>query len=239
MLRGGESLTLRLVQEDVIAEQLDARGGNRLHRRTGPGGGCRSQRGRPPEILEGCQLENQANRMGLEGDQRQGLPDSVTEPEVEGNDEALGLARGRGGEDIGVADNGVEGCTLVGGHRVGSPHVHPGTGVLVDFLVTDFDAHLLNHGVTDVIHPVALDRWVNSGVRGQCGKVDFQKEGIEELRLAGNDTGDAPTEIGSAVKFDGNGLNREGRVAAIDMLEEGGLWITGQIGILPAARHQL
>lgn len=139
VFRGGEAFALRLVQEDVVAEQLDAGGGHGVHRRTGSGCRIGAECRRPPELLEGGQLENQADGMRLKGNQRQGFSDRVTKPEAEGDNEALGLARGRGGKHVGVSDHVIEGDALVGGHREGGPDLEPGTGVFVNLLVADFD----------------------------------------------------------------------------------------------------
>ncbi len=66
---GGQALALRVVQEDVIAEQLDAGGCDGVHRRTGAGCWIGAKSRGPPEFLEGGQLDDETDRMGLEGDE--------------------------------------------------------------------------------------------------------------------------------------------------------------------------
>ncbi len=151
----------------------------------------------------------------------------------------MGLAGIRGREDIGVTDHRIEGRALVGWHGEGGPDLEPGTRVFVDLFVADFDADLFDHSVTDVIHPIALEGRILCRIRRERGKINFQEEGIEEFGLAGENTGDAAPEVGGAVEFNRDGFNGEGCVAAIDVFEESGLRIAGQIRILASTGHQL
>ncbi len=131
----------------------------------------------------------------------------------------------------------VEAVALVKGCGQLSPDVEPFPGVLVDFLVPDFYTDILDECVSDVIDPevcgiVRVWLW-------ERREVDFNKETRQEVGFAGNEGTDATAEVGDTVEFNGYGLDCEGCVATIDLLEEGLLGIGCEVGILASSRDQL
>ena len=110
----------------------------------------------------------------------------------------------------------------------------------VDFLFADFDTHIVDHGVPDVVCPVIRDRIFRIGcVCRDGGQVNFEKNGAQEIGAAGDQRADTATKIERAVHFDRNTFDGKGCIAAVDMLEECELRIGGQVGILATFGHKL
>ena len=94
----------------------------------------------------------------------------------------------------------------------------------IDLLFADFDADILDQGVADVVRPVDGDRVLRiCGIGRNGGEIDFQEECAQEIGAAGDHGADASAKIERAVHFDRNTLDGEGRIATIDVLEEGEL----------------
>lgn len=181
-------------------------------------------------------MEDQADGVCLECYEGEGEANVVTEPEPEGDRKTI--ARRTVGRRIviGVTDHLVQGLALLGGCCQFRPDLHPGTKMLVDLLFTDLDADILDHSMADVVDPEVL--FATRIVR-QGREIHLQKERGKEFGLAGDDTTDASAEIGRAVEGNRNGLNREGSVAPVHLLEEGELGVVRQKRVLTAAGHQL
>ncbi len=106
--------------------------------------------------------------------------------------------------------------------------------MFVDLLFTDLDADILNEGVADIVDPEVL---FAVGTGGNLGKVDLQKEGGEEFRLAGDETADTAPEIWSSVEWNGDGLDGKGCVATVDLLEECELGVVREKRVLATTGH--
>ena len=141
-----------------------------------------------------------------------------------------------------VTDHVVIAVALTNRCRKFAPDVQPLSGVFVDFLVTDFDTDILDNSMTDVIDPEvcrAIIGWWLGCWLGQWWKVDFKEKWAQQVGLTRNQAADALAKIGVAIELDGNGLDGEGSVTAIDVLEEGELGFAGEINILAATGYEL
>ena len=224
MLRRSEFASLVRVQIDVIAEHLEP--GDRYHWNRGTNlAGATADIRRPPELLERTEMHDNAHGVCLESDEWKRGANRVAEPEPERNCQTECPRCIDGGRwiNIPVADHVIVALSLVFGNCEFAPDIVPFTGVLVDFLFTDFHADIVNESVADVVDPVVCDVGIRLRQRWQ---VDFDEEGGEEIGVAGNERRDTPPEIAVAVEVDRNRFDGERRIASIDVFEECELGIT-------------
>jgi hypothetical protein len=227
MFLGGKELAFLTIQKDVVPVELEPGNGDGWNVVT-LRGGVHLIYG-PPEILEAAQMHNETYGVGLECNEGESGSQTITEPEPEGDCESLGGPRICCIRiDIPVSDHLTESVALVGRCNEFRPDLEPLSGVFVNLLVSDFNADILNQGVSDIVTPVN-----GSTIHGrECRKIHFQKERGEKISLAGNQTADPLAEIRGTVKINGNGLNGEGRVLAPYGLKVGHLGLTSDFGIL-------
>ncbi len=229
MFLGGEELTFLTIQKDVVSVELEPGNGDGWDIVT-LRGGIHLVHG-PPEILEPAQMHNETYGVGLECNERESGPQTITEPEPEGNCESLRSPRiCRVRIDIPVSDHLTESVALVGRCNEFRPDLEPLSGVFVNLFIADFNTDILNQSVSDVVRPIN-----GSAIHGgECREIHFQKERGEKIGLAGNQTADALAEIRGTVKINGNRFNGEGRVLAPYGLKVGHLGLTGDFGVLLA-----
>ena len=144
------------------------------------------------------------------------------------------------GINIPVPHHLVEPVLLVGGSDELRPDLQPFACVAIDLLFADFDADIVNQGVTDVVCPVDGNRVLRIRSIGRNGgEVYFQEDCTKEIGATGNYGTDATAKIECAVHFDWNTFDGERCVATVDVLEEGELGIGGQIEILASFGDEL
>ncbi len=121
------------------------------------------------------------------------------------------------------------------GCRQFAPDLHPLSGLFIDFLLANLDDDVTDHGMADVIDP----KVVHAAGAGNRREIDLKEHATEELGLAGNQAADALAKIQRTVELNGNGLDCEWRVTTVDLLVEGELGRSSEIGILPTTCDEL
>ena len=183
-------------------------------------------------------MDDNTNRMRLEGNQRQSGADRVTEPETKRDREMerrwFGL-RWKGRIYIPVTDHLIVSIPLIGRNREFSPDVQPFPGVFVYLLFTDFYTDIVDQSIADIIHPPI------GGVRRirLPREIHLNEQRRQKIGVTGNNCGYTLSEIGVAVKINRHRFHRERCVTTIDVFEECKLRVTRQIGVLAPARNEL
>jgi hypothetical protein len=106
------------------------------------------------------------------------------------------------------------------------PDLEPVTVLTVNTLSTDFDFHLLNQMVTNVVNPS------EAGGNSDCGKSGLQVHTTNQVTAAGNQSGDLATEVSSSVEGLFNKFNGKVSVTAVHNLEVSNLRVASQVDIL-------
>ena len=165
-------------------------------------------------------MHDDAGRVRLERDQRERGPDSITEPESEGDCQMKrrGRVNGRGRVYVPVPDHLIVTVALARGNREFAPDIEPFSRVFVDLLFSDFHADIVDERVADVVHPevggvrrVGLGKWWQIHFNEQCG---------EQIGVTRDECSDAAPEIGISIKVNGDRFYRERGVTTIDVFEE-------------------
>jgi len=260
----GEAAALLRVEVHVV--NVEGGGGKRL------GGGRSGGSGAVLEVLAvlpRLEVDVDAHLVVLEGDEGDGKTRVAAEPELEGDVEGLGggsLARnaGDGGlragagrieseavgaleEDkvVGVADEGVKGYNITGfGGQLG-PDLHPVTVLAINALAANFNLHLLEEAVADVVEPA--EALLSAGVREGAGggsEVDLGENNlhvglVHQICITIDDCNYTLVEVGLTVERHLNRLHGEVGVALVQNFPERDLGVPRDINILRTVRYKL
>ena len=218
----------------------------------------------PAEVVEGIELQVEADLVVLERDEGQGETRVAAEPELEGDIQGIhGRARADHLGRVGLTTIAVvvaartAGVDQVGelGHvanhlgvagllarllRELVPDVEPVTIVLVNALAANLK---LNVGDKVLANPVEPTELPAAAVRGRVdddlGKGRLEVDAVDEIAVTLDRAGNLLAEVGSTVEGVLNGLHGEVRVATVNNLEEGDLWVTRKVNILGAVGNKL
>ena len=220
--------------------------------------GVRGVRVVPAHVVEGVELEVDADLVVLQSNQWQSKTWVAAEPELKWDVQGVhGCARSNDLRSEGLTAVAVVvagGTTLV--EKVGElgdvanhlgvssllasllgelvPNVKPVTVVLVDALTTDFDFHVLDEVVTDPVEPTKLGtrtvRWLELNLR----QSRLEVHAVDQITVALNGAGDLLAEVGSTVERVLNGLHGKVGVTAVHNFKKSNLWVTSEVNVLCA-----
>jgi len=225
--------------------------------------GVRGVRVIPADIVEGVELEVDADLVVLEGDQRQSKTWVAAEPELERD--VQGVHRGARGDDLrsegltaiavvvasrstlvqevrklwDIADHlGITGllASLLG-ELV--PNVKPVTVLLVNALTTDLNLNIIDDVVTDPVEPTELSARTVRRLELHLRQGSLEVHAVDQITIALDGAGDLLAEVRGAVKRVLDGLHGEVGVAAVHHLEESDLRVASQVNVLGAVSDKL
>jgi len=258
----GELTTFIRVQVDVVHVQRGS-GQTALADTVADGVGVRRVRVVPAHVVQGVELQVDADFVVLQSNQGQSQTRVAAEPELQRNVQGVhGGARGddfRGQWFTAIAIVVASRATLV--QQVGQfrdvtnhlgitsllagllgefvPDVHPVTVLLVNTLATDFNFNVVNQVVSNPVQPAELStraiRWLELHLR-QSG---LQVHAVDQITVALDSAGDLLAKVGSTVEGVLNGFHGEVSVTTINNLEKGDLGVTSQINVLGPIGNKL
>jgi len=258
----GELAALIGVEVDVV--DVERRGGETaLADTVADGVGVRGVRVVEAEVVQGVELEVDADLVVLQGDQWQSQTWVAAEPELQWDVQSVhGGARGdnlRGQWLTTVAVVVARRATLV--DEVGElwdvadhlgitsllasllselvPNVKPITVLLVDALTTDLDLDVVDEVVADPVEPAELGARAVRVLQGNLRQSGLQVHAVDQITVALDGAGDLLAEVGSTVEGVLNRLHREVGVAAVHHLEKSDLWVAGQVHVLGTVSYKL
>ena len=225
--------------------------------------GVRGVRVIPADIVEGVELEVDADLVVLEGDQRQSKTWVAAEPELERD--VQGVHRGARGDDLrsegltAIAVVVASRATLVQevrelGHIANHlgitgllagllselvPNVKPVTILLVDALTTDLNLNIIDDVVTDPVEPTELSARTVRRLELHLRQGSLEVHAVDQITIALDGAGDLLAEVRGAVKRVLDGLHGEVGVAAVHHLEESDLRVASQVNVLGAVSDKL
>ena len=245
----GELAALVRVEVDVIDIE---RGSGKAALAHAVADGMRIRRVRvvPANVVEGVELEVDADLVVLESDEGQSQTWVAAEPELQRD--VQGVHRGARGDDLGregltaiaivvarraalveevrelgdVADHlGITGllASLLG-ELV--PDVEPVTILLVNTLATDFNLNVVDEVVTNPVEPAELGARAIGWLKGDLRQRGLEVHAVDQITVALDRAGDLLAEVRSAVERVLDRLHRKVRVAAIHDLKKRNLWVT-------------
>ena len=245
----GELAALISVEVDVVDVE---RGSGETALADAVANGMRVLRGReiPAEVVEGVELEVDANFVVLKGDEGEGETRVAAEPELEWDVQGVhGRARGNdlGGEGLtaiavvvavrttlveevgelwNVADHLGITSLLAGLLSELVPNVKPITIVLIDALATNLNLDVVDEVVTDPVEPTELSSRAVGCLELNLRQSCLEVHAVDEVAVALNGASNLLAEVGSTVERVLNRLHGKVGVAAIDHLEKSNLWVT-------------
>uniref|UniRef100_A0A6C0DCJ3 Uncharacterized protein n=1 Tax=viral metagenome TaxID=1070528 RepID=A0A6C0DCJ3_9ZZZZ len=258
----GELAALIRVEVDVV--DVERRGGEAaLAHAVADGVWVRGVRVVEAEVVQGVELEVDADLVVLQGNQWQSQTWVAAEPELQWDVQSVHW--GARGDDLGrqwlttVAVVVARRATLV--DEVGElwdvadhlgitsllasllselvPNVKPVTVVLVDALTTDLDLDVVDEVVADPVEPAELGTRAVGRLKSNLRQSGLQVHAVDEITVALDRAGDLLAEVGSTVEGVLNRLHREVGVAAIHHLKKRDLWVAGQVYVLGTVRYKL
>ena len=225
--------------------------------------GVRGVRVIPADIVEGVELEVDADLVVLEGDQRQSKTWVAAEPELERD--VQGVHRGARGDDLRS-----EGLTTIAivvaawstlvqevrelGHIANHlgitgllasllgelvPNVKPVTVLLVNALTTNLNLNIIDDVVTDPVEPTELSARTVRHLELHLRQGSLEVHAVDQITIALNRAGDLLAEVRGAVKRVLDGLHGEVGVTAVHHLEESDLRVASQVHVLGAVSDKL
>ena len=258
----GELAALISVEVDVIDVQ---RGSSQaaLANTVADGVGVGGVRVVPAQVVQGIELEVDADLVVLQSNQRQSQTRVAAEPELQRD--VQGVHRGARGDDLGgegltaiavvvaaratlvdqvgqlrdVADHLGITSLLAGLLSELVPDVHPITILLVNALTTDLDLHVVDEVVTDPVQPAELGTRAVRRLQGNLRQSGLQVHAVNQITVALDGAGDLLAEVRGAVKRVLDGLHGEVRVAAVHDLKKGYLGVDSQVIILGTVGDKL
>ena len=258
----GELATLIRVEVDVV--DIERGGGETaLADTVADRVGVRGVRVVPADIVEGVELEVDADLVVLEGDQRQSKTWVAAEPELERD--VQGVHRGARGDDLrgegltAIAVVVASRATLVQevrelGHIANHlgitgllasllselvPNVEPVTILLVDALTTDLNLNIIDDVVTDPVEPTELSARTVRHLQLNLRQGGLEVHTVDQITIALNGAGDLLAEVRGAVKRVLDRLHGKVGVAAVHHLEESDLRVASQVHVLGAVSYKL
>jgi len=225
--------------------------------------GVRGVRVIPADIVEGVELEVDADLVVLEGDQRQSKTWVAAEPELQRD--VQGVHRRARGDDLrsegltAIAVVVASRATLVQEVReLGDvanhlgitgllagllselvPNVKPVTVLLVNALTTDLNLNIVNDVVTDPVEPTELSARTVRRLELHLRQGSLEVHAVNEITVALDGAGDLLAEVRGAVKRVLDRLHGEVGVAAVHYLEESDLRVASQVHVLGAVSDKL
>jgi hypothetical protein len=106
------------------------------------------------------------------------------------------------------------------------PDVEPVTVVLVDLLTTDFNIHVVDEVVADVVQPTEFSARSISVIDGHLREGGLEVDTVDQVTITGDGALYLLTEVGGAVEGLFNGFHSKVGVTTVHHLEEGNLRIT-------------
>ena len=258
----GELTALIRVEVDVV--DIERRGGEAaLAHAVAHGVGVRGVRVVEAEVVQGVELEVDADLVVLQGNQGQSQTWVAAEPELQWDVQGVhGSARG---DDLGrqwlttiavvvarraalvdevgelwdVADHLGITSLLAGLLSELVPNVKPVTVLLVDALTTDLNLNVVDEVVTDPVEPTELSARAVGRLEGNLREGRLEVHAVDQITVALDRAGDLLAEVGSTVEGVLNRLHREVGVAAIHHLKKRDLWVASQVYVLGTVRYKL
>jgi len=259
----GELATLVRVEVDVVDVQRRRRKAG-LGDTVADGVGVRARRLVPAQVVEGVELEVEADLVVLEGNQGQGETRVAAEPELEGDVQRVhGRARadllGRVGRTAvaRVVAGGAAGEDEVGelghvAHHLGVagllarllgelvPDVEPVAVVLVDALAANLELDVADKVLTNPVEPAELAAAaVRRRVDDDLGERRLEVDTVDQIAVALNRARDLLAEVGSTVEGVLNRLHRKVGVATVNYLKKRDLGVTRKVNVLCAVGNEL
>ena len=258
----GELAALIRVEVDVVDVERGS-GETALADTVAHGVGVRGVRVVEAEVVQGVELEVDADLVVLQGNQGQSQTWVAAEPELQWD--VQGVHGGARGDDLGrqwlttiavvvarratlvdevgelwnVADHLGITSLLAGLLSELVPNVKPVTVVLVDALTTDLNLNVVDEVVTDPVEPTELSTRAVGRLKGNLREGRLEVHAVDEITVALDRAGDLLAEVGSTVEGVLNRLHREVGVAAIHHLEKRDLWVAGQVYVLGTVSYKL
>ncbi len=255
----GETAALLRVKVDVVNIQ---RGGHQASRVDAVLDGGHIA---PAQVAELVELEVQLDLVVLEGNQRERQTGVAIEPELEGDVERV-LRRAAAALRAGVglttqavivaatirADlrERVDELRNVAHHlcvtgllagRAGQliPDVEPVTVVLVDALATDLDLDVADQVVANPVEPAELRTRAIELIQRNLGESGLEIDTVDQITVTGDRARHTLAEVGNTIEGLLNGLHREVRVTAIELLKEGNLRVRREVNVLSTVGDKL
>ena len=259
----GELAALIRVQVDVVNVQ-GGRGKASLGHTVADGVGVGTRALVPAQVVQGVELQVDADLVVLEGDQGQRETRVAAEPELEGHVQGVhGRARanhlGRvgltsiarvvarsttGEDDIGelghVANHLGIPRLLTGllGELV--PDVEPVTIVLVNALTADFKFHVGDKVLANPVEPTELTAGtVRGDIDRHLGQGGLEVDTVDQVAVALDSAGHLLAKVGGTIERVLNGLHGEVGVTTVNHFKKSDLWVTGKVNILGAIGNEL
>ena len=225
--------------------------------------GVRGVRVIPADIVEGVELEVDADLVVLEGDQRQSKTWVAAEPELQRD--VQGVHRRARGDDLrgegltAIAVVVASRATLVQevrklgyiANHLGItgllagllselvPNVKPVTVLLVNALTTDLNLNIIDDVVTDPVEPTELSARTVRRLELHLRQGSLEVHAVDQITVALNRAGNLLAKVRGAVKRVLDGLHGEVGVAAVHHLEESDLRVASQVNVLGAVSDKL
>jgi len=234
----GELAALIRVKVDVI----DVEGGSSqtaLADTVANGVGVSRIRVVPAQVVEGLELEVDADLVVLEGNQGESQTRVAAEPELQRDVQSI--HRGARGNDLrgegltAIAVIVAVGAALV--EQVGElrdvadhlgissllasllgefvPDVEPVTILLINSLTSNLDFNVLDEVVTDPVEPTKLGTRAVRGLEGDLGESGLEVHAVDQITVTLDGAGDLLAEVGGAIEGVLDGLHGEVRVASV------------------------
>ena len=258
----GELAALIRVEVDVVDIERGS-GETALADTVAHGVGVRGVRVVEAEVVQGVELEVDADLVVLQGNQGQSQTWVAAEPELQWD--VQGVHGGARGDDLGrqwlttiavvvarratlvdevgelwdVADHLGITSLLAGLLSELVPNVKPVTVVLVDALTTDLNLNVVDEVVTDPVEPTELSARAVGRLEGNLREGRLEVHAVDEITVALDRAGDLLAEVGSTVEGVLNRLHRKVGVAAIHHLKKRDLWVAGQVYVLGTVSYKL
>jgi len=254
----GEAAALLRVKVDIV--HVERGSGERLGRGSD---GLANSLLRILAVLPRLKVHVDADLVVLESDERDRNTRIAAEPELQRDVQRLGrrtLAgnardrglRGRAGgiqsqtsralhqhKVVRVADERVKSLDRTGLRRELRPDLHPVTILAINALAADFNLHLLDEAVTDVVEPAEASHVRNATIQRNLGKHNLDVRLVHQISITVDDSRNALVEVRLTVERHLNGLHSEVRVALVKNLEERNLGVARDVNILSAVAHKL
>jgi len=222
-----ESAAFFSVQVDIVHPQGS--------RRKADGGGGSSIP--DDQFREGSEFQVDLDFVVLKGDQGEGQTSVAAEPELQRNEhggfitvfgtKVLERSADRSitmTDHIFITVSSVVALVHTAGKFV--PDLEPVTVLTVNALSSDFDFHLLNQMVTDMVNP---SETVSTG---KSGESSLQVHTANQVTAAGNQGSDLATEVSGSVEGLFNRFNGKVGMTTVHNLEVSNLRVASQVDIL-------
>jgi hypothetical protein len=258
----GEFPALISVEVDVVDIERSS-GETALTDAVADGVGVRGVGVVPAEVVEGVELEVDADLVVLEGDQGESKTRVAAEPELEGDVEGVhGGARshdlrGEGltaiaviiasgtalNEEVGELGDVTNhlGITSLLTRLLGEliPDVEPVTVVLINALTTDLNLDVGDEVVTDPVEPTELGTRAIGGLELYLREGSLEVHAVDQVTIALDSASNLLTEVGGAVERILDGLHGEVSVPAVHYLKKCDLRVTCKVNILSTISYEL